>query len=158
MKRLFSVLGMLVLFGGLVSGVGNSEVSEETALKEIMALELGTYETYYGKSDPTTYLELFADKATIFDAWTLDRFDDGAINDYLMAFKGQIPILDYEILNPRVDLYGETAVFVFNVNCTNPKDGSVVIAWKGTAVFRRTRDSWERVHAHFSTAVAPPPA
>jgi hypothetical protein len=156
MKKFITIFGVFALLGGLVFGAGSEEKKEAAALEEILALESGTYETWYGESDPTAYAELFANKATIWDAWSNSLIEDGAVKEYLMAFAGQIPIVDYEILNPRVDLYGDTAVFVFNVELTNPKDGTFFFLWKSTAVFTRTKDSWERVHSTFSSPVVTP--
>ena len=131
-------------------------MTEAAALEEILALELATYETYYGKSDPTAWVELFAGKATYIEPWSDNRIEDSAIKEHLMAFSGKIPNFHYEILNPRVDLYGDTAVFTFNLKCTDPKDGTVTGLWKVTAVFTRTDDGWEKVHAHFSSTIAMP--
>ena len=129
-------------------------MTEATAFKEILALELATYETYYGESDPTAWVELFAGKATYIEPWSDNRIEDSAIKEHMMAFAGKIPNFHYEILNPRVDLCGDTAVFTFNLETTDPKDSKVTGLWKGTAVFTRTDDGWEKVHAHFSSTMA----
>jgi hypothetical protein len=149
MKRIIIVLLAIVFFGGCATAP-IIRMSEAAALEEIMALELATYETWYGKSDPTAYAQLFADKATYFDPWSENMIEDRAIKEYLMAFAGQIPSVDYKILNPRIDLYGNTAVFVFNLEVSDPKDGMVMTLWKGTTVFTRTKYGWEKVHANWS--------
>jgi hypothetical protein len=131
-------------------------MTEETALQEILALELATYEPYYRESDPTAWVELFADKATYIEPWSDNRIEDGAIKEHVMAYAGQIPNFDYEILDPRVDLCGDTAVFAFNLKYTDPKDSKVTGLWKGTAIFTRTDDGWKKVHAHFSATIAMP--
>ena len=105
-----------------------------------------------GESDPTEYAQPFADKATYFDPWAVGKLEDGAIKEHLMALAGKIPNLDYEILDPRVDLYGDTAVFTFHLETTDPTDGTVTSRWKSTAVLTRTNDGWEKVHAHWSLA------
>jgi hypothetical protein len=67
-----------------------------------------------------------------------------------MSFAGKIPNLTYKILNPRVDLYGDVAVFVFNLEAYDPKDGTLVRLWKSSAVLIRTNDGWKKVHAHWT--------
>lgn len=122
--------------------------AEGDALEEILALERSTYETWF-KSNPTAYAKGFADKATYFDTWLPDRFDDGSVKEHLMTFAGKIPNFDYQIINPSVDLYGDTAVFPFNLEAYDTTDGTVTARWKSTAVLIRTENGWEKVHAHW---------
>jgi ketosteroid isomerase-like protein len=159
MKKRASVVIMIcglfsLVLGGLIFSAGKASQSEAEALEEILALELATYETWYGKSDPTAYTQMFADKATYFDPAMADKIEDSAIKEHLMAFAGQIPNFDYEILNPRVDLYGDVAVFTFNLEAYNPTDGTVALHAKSTAVLTHTNDGWKKIHAHWT--IVPP--
>jgi ketosteroid isomerase-like protein len=154
MKKRYSVIITIcgifaLLLGGLLFGAGKASQSEADALEEILALERDAYVTWF-QSDPTAYAEMFADKATYFDTWLPDRFDDSAVKEHLMTFAGKIPNWDYEFIKPRVDLYGDTAVFTFNVEAYDPTDGTVTARWKSTAVLIRTKDGWEKVHAHWT--------
>jgi len=160
MKKRYSVVITIcvmfaLLFGGLVFGAGKAAQSEADALKEILALELATYETWYGESDPTAYAQGFADKATYFDTRLPDRFDDSAVKEHLMTFAGKIPNFDYEFINPRVDLYGDVAVFTFNLKAYDRKDGAVTLHAKSTAVLTHTNDGWKKVHAHWTVIPLP---
>ena len=151
-----TICGMFaLLLGGLVFGAGKAAQSEADALEEILALELATYETWYGKSDPTAYVQMFADKATYFDPALADKIEDGSIKKHLMAFAGSVPNFDYEILNPRVDLYGDVAVFTFNLEAYDRKEGTVTLRAKSTAVLTRTNDGWKKVHAHWTVIPLP---
>ena len=153
MKRFITICWVFVLFGGLVFGGGTGEdkaaQSEEAVLEELLALDIAALDVWYGESDPTIYTQQFADKATYFDPWSGGKVEDDAIKEYLMAFTGKIPDCNYEILNPRVDLYGDTAVFTFTVDSTVKADSSVVY-WNTTHIFTRTKDGWEKVHANWS--------
>lgn len=156
MKKLLTVFFMITVVSGFVFCEGKAEITEAEALQELTALEVGTYSDYYGKSDPAAYAALFADKASYWDPWLDEYLGGEAVKENLMAWKGKIPNLDYEILNPRVDLYGDTAVFIFNLECSDPGSGQTIILWKGTTVFIRKNNSWEKVHAHWSTSTPPP--
>ena len=149
MKRLITICWVFAVLGGLVFGSGKAEESEAVVLDELIALESAALDEYYGESDPTAYAELFADKATYFDPWSGGMLEDGAIKEYLMSFMGQVPKLNYEILNPRIDLYGETAVLAFNLDAIDPKGGAVT-GWNVTLVFTRTTDGWQRIHANWA--------
>ena len=153
MKRFITICWLFALSGGLLFGAGTGEdktaQSEAAALEEILELEGAALDTWYGDSDPAAYAQSFADKATYFDPWSAGKLEDSAVKEYLMAFAGLVPKLHYEILNPRVDLYGDTAVFTCNLDATNRKD-STVTQWNVAAIFTRTRDGWEKVYASWS--------
>ena len=156
MKKFITICWLFALLGGLVFGGGTGEnkaaQAEEAVLEELLALDIAALDVWYGESNPTLYAEQFADKATYFDPWAAGKVEDDAIKEYLMGFTGKIPNCSYEILNPRVDLFGDTAVFTFTVDATVKADGSVV-HWNTIHVFTRTRDGWEKVHANWSFGV-----
>ncbi len=149
MKRVVFIVLVAVFFWSCATAP-SIKVSEAATLEEILALELTTYETWYGNSDPTAYAQMFSDKATYFDTQLPDKIEDSAVKEHLMTFAGKTPKLDYEILNPRVDLYGDTAVFTFNLNASDPTKGTVLARFKSTAVLTRTQNGWEKVHAHWT--------
>lgn len=149
MKKVVLVCWVLVLGGGLLFAGGGGEESENAVLKELLAIESATLDPYYHDSDPTAYADLFADRATYFDPWSGGRLEGAAIKKHLMAFKGQIPKTDYKIPNPRVDLYGDTAILTFDLDAKDQKTGTVT-GWDVTLVFLRTTDGWKRVHANWA--------
>lgn len=146
MKHVIIALLVVAVFGGCATA---PKITEPAALEEILALERAAMETWF-KSDPTAYAQGFADKATYFDTKLADRFDDSAVKKHLMTFAGKIPDFDYKFFNPRVDLYGDVAVFTYNLEAYNRKDGKVTVRWKSTAVLTRTNGGWEKVHAHWT--------
>jgi len=123
---------------------------DTTALTELVALERAALDPYLGESDPSAYVALFADEATYFDPNSAGRLDGDAYEQHFAAVAGQIPASRYKILNPAVDLRGDTAVFTFNVEVVDLADGTVVTLWNTTEVHSRTDDGWEMVHAHWS--------
>ena len=146
MKQVIIALLLTVFFGGCASA---PKITEEAALEEILALERTAYVTWF-KSDPTAYAEGFADNATYFDTVLPDRFDDGAVKKHLMTFAGKIPDLDYKFIDPRVDLYGDVAIFTFSLEAYLKTDGKLAARWKSTAVLARSNGGWEKVHAHWT--------
>jgi len=153
MKRFIVICWVFALVGGLAFGAGTGEgtdvETEAAALQEILALEKASLDVWYGESDPTLWTQLFADKATYFDPWSGGRLEDSAVKEYLMTFAGQIPDCSYKFLKPRVDLYGDTAVFTCNLDATDRKDGALT-HWNVILVYTRTKDGWERVHGNWS--------
>jgi len=154
MRKVIILCGIVAVLGGFLWVASSSTQSEAEVLEELLALESATLDGWYGESDPTAYAQLFADKATYFDPWAGGRVEDGDIKEYLMTFMGNVPNLNYEIPNPRVDLYGDAAVFTFNEKTVDPKNGAVV-RWNVTLVFVRTGNGWKRVHANWAYAEPP---
>jgi len=159
MTKFITYFWIFVVLGGLVFGSGAGEdkamQSEAAVQKELLAIEMNGLDLWYGESNPTAFAQSFADKATYFDPWSGGRLDDSGIAEYLMAFMGQVPKLEYKILNPRVDLYGDTAVLTFTCNAIDPKSGAVT-PWNVTNVFMHTKDGWTRVHANWNYMAAQP--
>ena len=129
---------------------GESQDREVAVLEELMALETAALDPYFGQSDPSAYAAMFADEATYFDPNSAGRLNGHAYKQHFVAFAGQIPPLRYQILNPAVDLHGDTAVFTFNVEVVDPADGTVAALWNATEVRCRIHSGWEIVHAHWS--------
>ncbi len=127
-----------------------SQEDDTAVLEELMTRERAALDPYFGQSDPSAYVALFADEATYFDPNSAGRLDGDAYKRHFAAAAGQIPPLRYQILNPAVDLHGDTAVFTFNVEVVDPADGTVAALWNTTEVHCRIRGGWEMVHAHWS--------
>jgi hypothetical protein len=149
MKRFITICWLFALLGGLIFGAGLREKKEAAALEELLALESAALDGWYGESDPTLYAQQFTDKATYFDHMSDGRLEDSAVKEHLMTYMGKVPKFNYEIPNPRVDLYGNTAILTFNLNAILAKTGTVT-RWNVTLVYTRTKDGWEKVHANWS--------
>lgn len=128
---------------------------EEAVIEKLIAQLKAALVRYYEESDPTDYAALYADKVTSFDPWSDGRKDDGAAVDHLMASAGTIPRVDYELVDPRVDLVGDAAVFTFGLEVHDPATGARLAIWNATQVHDLSTDGLKLVHTHFSFAVPP---
>lgn len=121
----------------------------------ILARERSALERW-SRGDPIGYLEIDADDVTYFDDIGAHHRVDGidAMREYMSALKGRIPGHDYELVDPRVQLYGDIGILTMRYHPAAP-DGSPMPPWKATSVYRRTGDDWRIVHAHWSLAKDP---
>jgi ketosteroid isomerase-like protein len=96
-----------------------------------------------------------ADDITYFDDIGAHRRVDGieAVRDYLASLEGEIPPHEYELLDPKVQIYGDTGVLTMRYQATMA-DGQPGPPWKATSVYRRTAGEWRMVHAHWSLVKA----
>ncbi len=136
------------------SGSTHEELAHEI-LEILLAQSRAALDPYYGNSDPSTYVAMYADRVTAFDPWSDGKKENGAAKAHLMGFAGSIPHAEYEIVNPRVDLYGDVAILAFNVDLTDAA-GEALAVWNTTQVHHRSGDGWELVHSHWSFATPPP--
>jgi ketosteroid isomerase-like protein len=106
------------------------------------------------KGDPDGYLEIYTDEITYFDPKTAHRVDGRpAMTAWLAPVRGKVKIHRYEMLNPKVQRYGEIAVLTYNiVNYQLRPNGTEypTTRWNSTAVFRRVGTEWRTIHSHFS--------
>jgi uncharacterized protein (TIGR02246 family) len=156
--RLSLVLFVLLLFAvawGVAVATGHAaagtERNEEVA-RAVIAREKASVEAWQRK-DKAFYAEFLADDATFF----------GALNPYLETdpkenflpkfdqYAEMFKTLDFQMYNPRVQVYGDTAVLTYNSASTVQMGGRVMnYTGKVTSVYVRQNGAWRVVHAHES--------
>ncbi len=125
-------------------------MQETKALEELTALLQAALNPYFDDSDPKEYAALFADEATYFDPNSSGKQEGDGIQQLFGAYAGNIPPDRYEILDPSVSVYGDIAVFTFNLDTFSKDDGSVTGRWNTTQIHSRSHVGWEMTHAHWS--------
>jgi uncharacterized protein (TIGR02246 family) len=121
--------------------------------EEVIALERSALDRW-GKGDVGGFLSLYADEITYFDPLQ-DRRVDGlaAIRAVYEPFAGKFTVDRYEMLNPKVQRYGDVAVLTYNLqNYARQADGTErpTTRWNSSAVFRRIEGRWRTIHSHWS--------
>lgn len=127
-------------------------LSSQEVEKEIVAHEHTMWDRW-SAGDPLGFAESFQDDATLFrwqDVQAQARLDGlEEIQEYLATFEGNIPVHKYEMVDSRVQVYGEIAILTFEYHITMP-DGESDLPWKATDVYRLVNGEWKIVHAHWS--------
>lgn len=150
---LLSLIGLALLAAACGSTTverAAGAVADADAARELVALEQAALDPYYGQSDPAPYVNQFAERGTYFDPWSSGKLVDDAIGQHLLSFEGAIPLVGYDIVAPQADVYGDTAIFTFQVTTRDPENDAVLTRWNATEVRVRTGDEWKMVHAHWS--------
>ncbi len=138
-----------------VSGSESKAELEATALEELLAQERAVLDFYFAQSDSSTYVGMYAENdVTYIDPSSGGVLKNQAAKDYLLSFTGLIPPFTYDIVDPSVNLSGDTAIFTFNVEMFS--DGAPVGVWNTTEIHQRAGDGWEMIHAHWSNPAPPP--
>ena len=131
------------------SSIKTESMSNEEDTKDLIELERGALDRW-NNGDPTGYLELYSDDFTYFDEFTKARLDGlDAIKKLYASAAGKIYSARYEMLNPKVQWFGQTGILSFNM-VTYSKDGNVTSRWNSTEVYSKYDETWKIVHSHWS--------
>ncbi len=119
----------------------------ERTTAEIIALERGALERW-GAGDPSGYLEISAPEVTYFDPF-LERRVDGleSLSARYAPLRGTIHVDRYDLVSPKVQVYGEVAVLTFNLVSYA---GMATMRWNCTEVFHHGTNGWRIVQTHWS--------
>jgi uncharacterized protein (TIGR02246 family) len=158
MKRQLSLIIItlvLAFAGGLTlsatSGPSTNHPIQAIA-NQIIAREKAAAEAWQRK-DKAFYMDLFTDDATYFGAMSpyleidaktnfLPKFDE-----YVERFK----MLDFQMYNPRVQVYGDTAILTYNAGVMADFGGRVMnYTSKVTVIYVKQGNTWRVAHGHES--------
>jgi hypothetical protein len=99
--------------------------------------------------DPSGFLAICADDVVYFDPFQNQRIDGlPALATYYESLRGKVSAVRFEMLNPHVQVVGETAVLTFNFVCWGANEDA--IRWNCTEVFRLTSGSCKLIQTHWS--------
>lgn len=119
----------------------------ERIADEIIALERAALDRW-GAGDPSGYLEISAPEVTYFDPFIERRIEGlDALSAWYAPLRGTIHIDRYELVSPKVQVYGETAVLTFNLVSHS---GATTMRWNCTEVYRLGEAGWRIVQTHWS--------
>jgi ketosteroid isomerase-like protein len=144
-------LGLVAFLAGLVPACQSAPPGgQQDAEQAIVAQERRALEQW-AQGNPLGYLDIDADDVTYFDdIGAHSRVDGiGAVRTYLTTLKGKIPPHRYELLDPKVQLYGDIGILTLRYDAYGTA-AQPVSRWKATSVYRRTNGHWRIVHAHWS--------
>jgi ketosteroid isomerase-like protein len=105
--------------------------------------------------DTFGFVEIASDDITYFDPFLEKRVTGiKEFTDHYASFRYSFNFPGYELLNPEVQLYGDTAVLTFNFEGT-ANDGSKN-RWNATEVYHKFDNNWKLIHSHWSITKTEP--
>ena len=117
--------------------------------KEIVALEKAWLDRW-GTGDTDSFAEVSAPEVTYFDPGLEKRLDGvEALKKYLAPFKGTFRVSRFEMIDPKVQAYGDVAVLTYNL-VDYDETGKATTRWNTSEVYRRLDGKWKLIHSHFS--------
>jgi ketosteroid isomerase-like protein len=145
-RMALATLALLPLVAPLAHAAGDPT-------QEIVARERASFVAWQ-KKDRAFFEDYLADDATYFGPTSPYRYTDPKHNflprfeQYAEAHK----ILDFSILNPLVQVYGDVAILTYNEEVTAEDGGkTATYTGKATSVYLRDKSGrWRAVHGHES--------
>ena len=121
-------------------------MNKENITTTIIAMEKAALEEW-NKGNPTGYLSIYAEDFTYFDPiQRINGFEK--IREFYESARGSIQVEKYEMVDPVVQIYGETAVLCYILE-TYP--GGKLSRWNCTEVYQQQPDKvWKIIHNHWS--------
>lgn len=126
------------------------QASNEEITQTIIALERQALDNW-SKGDPIGFSKNYAVDATYFDdlgaQMRIDSIEE--IKNYFTALDGKVPPHKYELVTPKVQVYGDIAILTLQYHAMSLENEQGP-PWKATSVYRLKDDKWQVVHANWS--------
>ena len=145
--------GIFVLVLSLMIGLPVYADSHSEVADEVIALAKAQWAAGIAK-DTAKQISFLADDYTEFNAGYPTRLDGKELNAtlYRAADQGEAKTLVSDMVNTKVQVYGDAAILTYNFigSSMNP-DGEVEpILAKSTRVYAKIDGAWKLVHANFA--------
>ena len=131
---------------------GAQAASQQTTAAQVIARERASYEAWQRK-DKAFFADLLADEATYFSAFSPYLETEPKVN-FLPKFEQHAEMFkfnDFQMYNPRVQVYGDVAVLTYNSSVSASYAGRPMnYTGKMTVVYARRDGAWRVVHGHES--------
>lgn len=146
---LFIAAGAVVLLTGRAA---SADAPQQAIAAQIIAREKAAGEAWQHK-DKAFWADYLADDATAFSSQSPYLETDPKTNfipkfdQYAEMFK----VIDFQMYNPRVQVYGDTAILTYNSASTvNFAGRTMNYTNKVTTVYVKQGNTWRAVHSHES--------
>jgi ketosteroid isomerase-like protein len=158
MKKNLNLI-VVILFVVVAGGLGFAAVSStapdpqsQAIASQVIAREKASVEAWQRK-DKTFWADFLTDDATYFGSQNPYLETDPKVN-FLPKFEQyaeQFKIIDFQMYNPRVQVYGDVAILAYN-NAATVSIGGQVINYTGkvTSVYVKQGNTWRVAHGHES--------
>lgn len=163
MKKHFSFAVVLLLVfavGWRISVQGNTvnaSVVQQAIAEQLIAREQASVDAWRRK-DKSFYADLLAEDSTYFSAYS-PYLDAHAKKNLLTKFEqyaDQFKFQDFQMHNPRVQLYGDVAVLTYQATVAANFNGQPMnYTAKMTSIYVKQGNTWRMAHGHESMNPAP---
>ena len=150
---LFLVAALGIGLGIFAGGGALARSSEQQSIaSQIIAREKASFEAWQRK-DKAFFTDFLADDATYFGPYT-PYLDAEPKTNFIPKFEQMTELFkynDFQMYNPRVQIYGDTAVLTYTSSVSATFGGQPLnYTAKMTSVYVKQGNTWRVVHGHES--------
>lgn len=151
-KQLSLIVVLFVLASGLFFATRgtSAENNPQAIAAQIIAREKASFEAWQRK-DKAFFADFLADDSTFF-SFENPYLETDPKENFLPKFEKFAEMFkfnDYQMYNPRVQVYGDTAVLTYNSSVSASFAGQPInYTAKVTSVYVKQGNTWRVVHAH----------
>lgn len=117
------------------------------AASAVLAMERAAL-ARWGRGDPSGFLEICDPEVVYFDPFQPRRLNGLAeLTSLYESLRGEVRTDAWELIDPRVEVAGGTAVLTFNYAS---RTGETQHRWNCTEVYRRREGAWRIIQTHWS--------
>jgi ketosteroid isomerase-like protein len=141
-----TVIGLILLAVNNTS----AETSQQAIAAQIIAREKASVAAWQ-KKDKAFYTDFLADDATFFTSESPYLETDPKENFFpkFEQYADLFKMNDFQMYNPRVQVYGDTAILTYNSSSSVNFGGQTInYTSKVTSVYVKQGNTWRVVHAH----------
>jgi ketosteroid isomerase-like protein len=150
--RIIRIFTLLLAISFIINACYEKQelVSNEEIEQTILDLERQALD-HWSNGDPIGFSKNFAVDATYFDDIGAEMRIDSieALTTYFTSLDGNIPVHKYELVTPKVQVYGDIAILTLQYHAMS-LENEPGPPWKATSVYRLIDDKWQVVHANWS--------
>jgi len=162
MKKRLSLITLLLAVAAvcaLLIFAGRSQAADtpQAIAAQIIAREKASVEAWQRK-DKAFFENFLADDATYF-SWGGPYLETDPKQNFIPKFEKYAEMMkfnDYQMYNPRVQIYGDTAILTYNSSISATFGGQPInYTAKVTSVYVKQGNTWRVVHGHESMNPGP---
>ena len=146
----FLLVAAVIALGLFAANTTSAEMSQQAIANQIIAREKASV-TAWQRKDKAFFADFLADDATLFDSQS-PYLETEPKENFLPKFEQyaeMFKINDFQMFNPRVQIYGDTAVLTYNSSQSVSFGGQPLnYTAKVTSVYVKQGNTWRVVHSH----------
>ena len=154
---LFAISFLALSILTLLASRGRAADSPQGVAAQIIAREKASVDAW-GRKDKAFFADFMADDATYFSPMH-PYLEENPKENFLPKFEKYAEIVkfnDFQMYNPRVQVYGDMAVLTYNSSVSMTMAGQPLnYTGKVTSVYVKQGNTWRVVHAHESMNPGP---
>lgn len=141
----------LIIITSTILTLSCERKAKNNVVETIISMERASQDLF-ANGDPSGIFNISAEEITYFDDVTKKRLNGfEEFKEHYTPVIGKRILDSYEMIDPKVQIHGNTAVLTFNLIEYMKNDDQITQTyWNATEVFALIEGDWKIIHSHWS--------